>query len=179
MTENKTKAIIHRDEIRVGDRITVSQTYMVDKARTETVGGERVCIVEYKRLDGKPAQDVIDSFDTVEREYPPLELPDDALVITWMVDGRRYYAAKREDGEWIDSENDPIGDSEDDVIECITDNFSYDGKYEPGSFEVLKSKPKLAAGGYIGVGPKVRDAFSGPTWPIVNPFPVLQANVIP
>ena len=155
MTEDSKSVNIDRSQIKVGDKIEISRTAEVIAVRSASraSGLPSLTIIEFEE-GGVKTTAAIGPHETVKRFEKPIELPDDALVITWKLEnGRRYYATKRDDGEWIDSEHDTIGDDADEVIECITDKFSYESAYAQGSFEVLKSKPKsFAAGGYVTPG---------------------------
>lgn len=165
MTEQSKTVNIDRSEVEVGDKIEISRTAEVIAVRSASraPGLPSLTIIEFEE-GGVKTTAAIGPHETVKRFEKPIELPDDALVITWKLEnGRRYYATKRDDGEWIDSEHDTIGDNADEVIECITDNFSYESTYAQGSFEVLKSKPKsFAAGGYVPPGtPTFANIFGG------------------
>lgn len=187
MTEQSKPVNIDRSEVEVGDKIEISRIAEVLAVRKmrRAPGLPDLTIIEFEE-GGVKTTAAIGPHETVKRFEKPIELPDDALVIAWrMKNGRRYYATKDEDGEWIDSEDDRIGDSEAEVIECITHNFSYDSDYVPGSFEVLKSepqaarKPGFASGGIVPSGTPSFSGGIGARVPIVNPLSPLRGNVIP
>ncbi|AHL18511.1 hypothetical protein ISF9_041 [Microbacterium phage vB_MoxS-ISF9] len=163
MTEQSNPVNIERSEVGVGDKIEISRIAEVLAVRKlrRAPGLPDLTIIEFEE-GGVKTTTAIGPHETVKRFEKPIELPDDALVITWKLEnGRRYYATKWDDGEWVDSEEDPIGEDADEVIGCI--RGGYDSDYVPGSFEVLKSKPKdLAAGGYVPGGtPTFAKIFGG------------------
>lgn len=164
MTEQSKPVNIERSQVEVGDKIEISriaEVLAVRKLRREP-GLPDMTIIDFEE-GGVRTTAAIGPHDTVRRFEKPIELPEDALVITWKMDnGRRYYATKGDDGKWIDSEDELIGEG-DQVVDCITDNFSYESNYTQGSFEVLKSEPKSpATGGYVPPGtPTFANLFGG------------------
>lgn len=167
---------IKRQDIQVGDTIKITRTVDVKQVRHTTHGFTQkpVTVITYGQ-EGYPADTLMlgdDSPAEITLEKRHVEIPTNALIVTFTVDGgdNRVFLHR-------DSTSDKFNDALDDQLyslEEVRNHVSTGrefGKVDPGSLEILKhEKPKPAQGGFVPVGTPV---IGG------NPFPVsLSADSI-
>ncbi|AWY05000.1 hypothetical protein SEA_HORTUS1_18 [Microbacterium phage Hortus1] len=158
MREININEDIDRTDIRVGDKIRVSRVVTVEKVRNDSIYGG-------VGRDRKPITIVTSDVDTIgiteteevtllERDKEPIfTIPSNAIVITWRDDEDYPHMARRNEvsQEWVTSQNGPNEMFTTDALIKAIERDEFDG-YMEGSFEVLKYKPNLAAGGYVNGG---------------------------
>lgn len=184
MRKKNINKVITPDEIKVGDKITISREVTVAKVRPSNFGrlGKGVVVTTDQGVDSQTVS--VTDFETatlLERDES-LDLKG-AKVVTWKTDDdEQFFAIKIEDEDgWLTSDDDTY--SGDDALErdILTSAFG-GGTYISGSFEVLFPKPKFATGGLVGgiSGPFSPGGYTGRTLPGSGPLgvPVISAETM-
>lgn len=156
MRETNINESINRQDIKVGDKIVVSREVTVKAVRETTLhnGVDKprrpiTIITTEKDTIGITADETV---KLLERDKAPIfTIPLNAVVITWKDDDGYDHLARRNSvsEEWVTSSEGPQETFTTDALLDAIEDGDFDG-YEEGSFEVLKSKPSFANGGYVG-----------------------------
>lgn len=148
MRKTNLNKLIHRSEVKPGDKIRIVREVVVDSARETNLGrgyADSVVISTKHSISDIAESLALTSKEEVtllERDERDLVIPEDALFVYWQDDEGDDYYARRDGDKWIEDDGDEH-DTDEDLVESIKTYGEVD------TFQVLKSKPKLATGGIV------------------------------
>lgn len=148
MRKTNLNKIIHRSEVKPGDKIRIVREVVVDSARETNLGrgyADSIVVSTKKSISDMAESLALTSKEEVtllERDERDLVIPEDALFVYWQDDEGDDYYARRDGDKWIEDDGD-----EHDTDEDLVDSIEAYGEVD--TFQVLKSKPKPATGGVV------------------------------